>query len=147
MADKIKRWGHIYHPDGSVSMEHGGNGAYVRFDDHIDEVRSLRQQLDLSQSSFNSALKAMNRNDERRGREYARFLASGAGDGQASEIAIARIFEIVNRAYSGTLCNFASATDSNGVTVAIPDVIIECQSAAENNLLDVTGVDMNRGEP
>lgn len=109
----------------------------------VIENEKLRERLANAQDSFNSALKALDRNDERRGREYAKFLTSGAGDGEASTIAIRRIFEIVNSAYSGRLCNYSHAKTGNGDLVPISDVIIDAQEQAEKELFERAGVDVN----
>jgi len=111
-----------------------------RFVEYANGYQPLESRLADVTDSFNMALKALDRNDERRSREYAKFLEDRTGE-VASQIAIRRIFDIVYGAFSGRLCNYTEAVDGFGGTVPMTKVIADAQEQAKEELFKLAGVD------
>lgn len=115
-------------------------GVCERFVEWANGYDTLNQRFADATDSFNMALKALDRNDERRSREYSKFIEDRTGE-VASQIAIRRIFDIVYGAFSGRLCNYTEAVDGFGGAVPMTKVIADAQEQAKEELFKVAGVD------
>lgn len=94
----------------------------------------------MSGDAFDMLMIAVDKNDERRSKEYAQFL----NDPSSREaIAVANIYSIVRHELFDYLCNFQWLIDGYGNKVYMADLLAERMVRAEEAILKKTGVNVS----